>query len=95
MPGFDGTGPGGQGARTGGGWGRCAPSPGEPYPVRGIGQGGLPWGGGRGRCWGGGRWGGGGRFAGRGWWRGNRLVGRPDQAETPTTREGPVSESKE
>ncbi len=39
-------------------WG--APYPNEyaygyPYAPRGVGRGGLPWGGGRGRCWGGGR----------------------------------------
>jgi len=78
MPGFDGTGPRGQGPRTGGGWGRCAPLPDEPYVVRGVGRGGLPWGGGRGRCWGGG-----GRFAGRGWWPGNWFARRPDDVAPP------------
>lgn len=62
MPGFDGTGPLGQGSLTGRGMGYCA---GGPYPyareVYGVGRGGIPWGGGRGRAWGGGR----GRF-GRG-----------------------------
>ena len=27
----------------------------NPYTPRGVGRGGLPWGGGKGRCWGGGR----------------------------------------
>ena len=74
MPGFDGTGPLGQGPMTGGGRGFCA----VPYrsygpygygfrgpfpfygrrsygPVFGAGRGGLPWGGDRGRVFGGGR----------------------------------------
>lgn len=76
MPGFDGTGPLGQGPMTGGARGFCAmPYRGyRPYtyamrtpcylpprispfygPVFGVGRGGLPWGGGRGRCFGGGR----------------------------------------
>lgn len=60
MPGFDGTGPLGMGPRTGGGFGFCPPGVGyAPYrgrwPVYGVGRGGLPWGGGRGRAWGGGR----------------------------------------
>jgi hypothetical protein len=81
MPGFDGTGPMGQGPMTGGGRGFCAmsyrgygpygygmranyypPSGGYPFYVRssyglvfGAGRGGLPWGGGRGRVFGGGR----------------------------------------
>lgn len=71
MPGFDGTGPKGQGPRTGGGRGFCSPergaSPsGDPhwnyrtrnYPYTsyfGVGRGGLPRGGGRGRAFGGGR----------------------------------------
>ena len=61
MPGFDGTGPGGLGSRTGGGFGFCAPGSG-PSPagvgggmVYGVGRGGIPWGGGRGRAFGGGR----------------------------------------
>ena len=63
MPGFDGTGPRGQGPRTGGGFGYCAPGSGPGYGAggfpRGAGRGGFPWGGGRGRAWGGGRgWGG-------------------------------------
>ncbi|MBT0731886.1 DUF5320 family protein [Methanoculleus bourgensis] len=71
MPGFDGTGPGGQGPMTGGGFGYCLPAtrrrlppmwgcriPYSPYPgpVYGLGRGGMPRGGGRGRgrgwrCW--------------------------------------------
>ncbi len=57
MPGYDGTGPLGQGPRTGGGFGYCPPPSGTPVvtPVYGVGRGGRPWGGGRGRAWGGGR----------------------------------------
>lgn len=65
MPGMDGTGPMGQGPMTGGGRGLCvvplpagAPAYGYLGAVRGVGRGGFPWGGGRGRTWGG----------GRGWW---------------------------
>jgi hypothetical protein len=69
MPGFDGRGPMGQGPVTGGGRGFCAmpckargpsgygaraPRPFEG-PIFGAGRGGLPWGGGRGRAFGGGR----------------------------------------
>jgi hypothetical protein len=67
MPGFDGTGPRGFGPRTGGGFGYCPPGGGParvgyaPGVVYGVGRGGIPWGGGRGRAFGGGR--------GR-WWRG-------------------------
>ena len=76
MPGFDGTGPIGQGPMTGGGRGFCVmpyrtyglrgphyaayggyPFHGRPFlgPIFGAGRGGLPWGGGRGRVFGGGR----------------------------------------
>ncbi len=64
MPGFDGTGPMGMGPRTGGGFGFCPPGTGPtpagyaPGVVYGVGRGGVPWGGGRGRAFGG----------GRGWW---------------------------
>jgi len=61
MPGLDGTGPMGMGPRTGGGFGFCPPGSGPApyaYGVRGLGRGGLPWGGGRGFGFGGGRgWG--------------------------------------
>lgn len=66
MPGMNGTGPMGLGPMTGGGRGLCAvpmpmgsPAYGYPGAFRGVGRGGIPWGGGRGRTWGGGR--------GRGW----------------------------
>lgn len=57
MPGFDVTGPLGQGSMTGRGLGYCgtgrtAPAGGAVY---GRGRGGLPWGGGRGMGFGGGR----------------------------------------
>lgn len=73
MPGFDRTGPRGEGPRTGGGFGLCNPRSARPdignqgYPMRGAGRGFAPWGGGRGHVfgggrgagsWGGGRWGG-------------------------------------
>lgn len=51
MPGFDGSGPTGMGPRTGGGFGSCPPGADGTAgtTLRGIGRGGLPWGGGRGR----------------------------------------------
>ena len=61
MPGFDGTGPAGLGSRTGGGFGYCSPGAGLSRAglpggaVYGVGRGGIPWGGGRGRAFGGGR----------------------------------------
>ena len=69
MPGFDGTGPQGQGSMTGRAMGYCArPAAGQAAggPVAGpavagqpvyygVGRGGLPRGGGRGRAFGGGR----------------------------------------
>jgi len=56
MPGYDRTGPWGQGSRTGGGFGYCGGQrPGFGGDYRGVGRGGRPWGGGRGRCFGGGR----------------------------------------
>jgi len=70
MPGFDGTGPLGQGPRTGGGFGVCPPGVGPALPTTGggvlygVGRGGWPRGGGRGRCFGGGR----GRWAARPFW---------------------------
>ncbi|MGB9615721.1 MAG: DUF5320 domain-containing protein [Desulfomonilaceae bacterium] len=62
MPGFDRTGPLGAGPRTGWGRGYCstgvgAGAGGARGVLRGLGRGGAPWGGGRGRC-----------FGGRGWW---------------------------
>ena len=58
MPGFNGTGPQGMGPRTGGGRGFCTPGTANNYNTgttpRGIGRGGAPWGGGRGRSGGGG-----------------------------------------
>lgn len=69
MPGFDGTGPRGQGPRTGGGFGYCQPTA-DPYcgqpVVYGAGRGGRPRGGGRGSAFGGGRRGHWGR--GRAFW---------------------------
>jgi Family of unknown function (DUF5320) len=63
MPGFDKTGPMGQGPNTGGGFGLCTKAETEetlaaqsPDSLRGVGRGGQPRGGGRGRCFGGG-WG--------------------------------------
>lgn len=65
MPGFDGTGPMGTGPGTGGGFGFCPPGyPAGVGPSYGLGRGGLPWGGGRGRGFGGGR----GRWSSRGAW---------------------------
>jgi hypothetical protein len=65
MPGFDRTGPFGAGPRTGWGAGLCG-IPGARGTgalggtLRGVGRGGFPWGGGRGRCFGG---------RGMGWYR--------------------------
>lgn len=66
MPGFDQTGPMGQGPMTGGRRGVCANVDGAQAPDGGygVGRGGRPRGGGRGRCFGGGR--GGRRGFGRG-----------------------------
>jgi hypothetical protein len=56
MPDQDHTGPVGEGSRTGGGQGTCPPPEAEgAAEVRGVGRGGRPRGGGRGRCFGGGR----------------------------------------
>ncbi len=63
MPGFDRSGPMGQGSRTGRGLGYCTGFAGNPGNINygaagyGVGRGGRPWGGGRGRCFGG-AWGG-------------------------------------
>jgi hypothetical protein len=72
MPGFDKTGPLGQGPLTGGGFGRCRPGADDDSLMRddtrwGIGRGGRPRGGGRGRCFGGGRGGGNYSAQGRPW----------------------------
>ena len=67
MPGFDGTGPQGQGPRTGGGFGYCPPTAGPYYGrpvVYGVGRGGILRGGGRGFAFGGGRGRGRGRWYG-------------------------------
>lgn len=58
MPRYDRTGPAGAGPRTGWALGRCAAYAAGGLRtlggmVRGVGQGGFPWGGGRGRCFGG------------------------------------------
>jgi hypothetical protein len=90
MPGFDGTGPRGQGPRTGGGFGFCAPgsrpAP-EGYPtgvVYGVGRGGIPWGGGRGRAFGGGR---------RAWGRGGFAYAVPQyRAAAPYSAPDPADE---
>ena len=66
MPRLDGTGPSGAGPGTGRGLGRCVTYAGKGIgPLRGnlqgVGRGGVPWGGGKGRCFGG---------QGMGWYRG-------------------------
>jgi hypothetical protein len=58
MPGFDRTGPSEAGPRTGRRMGLCGPFAGRGIDVStrglmGVGCGGAPWGGGRGRCYGG------------------------------------------
>lgn len=60
MPGLDGTGPLGQGPMTGRGLGLCGGTARRRSFVFGAGCGGIPWGCGRGRVWGGGKgsWGG-------------------------------------
>ncbi|MCA1961811.1 MAG: DUF5320 domain-containing protein [Desulfomonile sp.] len=84
MPGYDRTGPLGAGPRTGRGFGMCGRTwertvAGSSDTVRGIGRGGLPWGGARGRCFGLG-----------GWW--NRFF-RPD-ISTASTREAETLRSE-
>jgi len=55
MPGFDRKGPQGEGPLTGAGTGLCNSGRRRPQnDSRGVGRGGLPWGGGMGRCYGGG-----------------------------------------
>lgn len=75
MPGLDQTGPMGEGPRTGRGRGICPPTgpAGDVAPVYGVGRGGLPRGGGRGRCFGGGR----GQGRGRGWRHWQQATGLP------------------
>lgn len=57
MPGFDKSGPRGEGPMTGGGFGKCGASSQTASNRRsgsyGVGRGGRPRGGGRGRCFGG------------------------------------------
>ncbi len=74
MPGFDKTGPQGQGAMTGRKRGRCRDTQTENTEnqtaenkdvVYGVGRGGRPRGGGKGNCFGGGNGKGGGRGRGR------------------------------
>lgn len=90
MPGFDGTGPRGLGSRTGGGFGFCAPGSGPapagyaPGVVYGVGRGGIPWGGGRGRAFGGGR--------GRWWGARFPYAVPPYGAAVPYAAAGPADE---
>lgn len=90
MPAFDGTGPAGQGARTGGGFGYCPPV-GERENrgniIYGVGRGGIPRAGGRGFVFGGGRatWQGRGRGARGG--RFGRFVQAPIVNEIPADQE--------
>lgn len=88
MPGFDRTGPLGDGPLTGGGFGPCGQKLREKkgrtvqrYPHRiGVGRGGRPYGGGRGNCFGGGRgpWG---WHGGAGRFRGNWVLDEPVVSE--------------
>ncbi len=55
MPRFNGTGPLGQGSKTGRGLGKCNPANTDENVIYGVGRGGIPYGGGRGRMFGGGR----------------------------------------
>lgn len=82
MPDQDHTGPVGEGPRTGGGKGKCPPQNGSDAAeeVLGVGRGGRPRGGGRGRCFGGGR----GNGAGRGRCR-RRLRGAAGSDRTVDT----------
>lgn len=92
MPGFNGTGPMGMGPRTGGGFGYCPPVAGPAAPIGGgfnfgVGRGGYPRGGGRGRAWGGGRGPGWGMYPGmapRGYF--NPYVGSAYQADPSAER---------
>ncbi len=90
MPGFDGTGPMGMGPRTGGGFGFCPPGTGPapagyaPGVVYGVGRGGIPRGGGRGRAFGGGR--------GRWWWARSPYAAPPYAAAVPYPTAAPLDE---
>ena len=78
MPGYDGTGPNGEGSLTGGGFGNCVPKKKnneEENVIYGLGRGGKPRGGGRGRGRG-----------GRGRGRRNFALGRIVE-DTETTNE--------
>ncbi len=55
MPRFDGTGPLGQGSMTGRGLGKCNPANTDENVIYGVGRGGIPYGCGQGRMFGGGR----------------------------------------
>jgi len=76
MPGGDRTGPLGMGPMTGRGMGYCAGygMPGYSWPGYGAGRGGIPWGCGRGRVFGGGR-----GF----WWRARAWAYPPIPAYAP------------
>jgi hypothetical protein len=89
MPGFDRTGPLGGGPRTGRGRGLCGTDANSPRfswsgLLRGIGRGGLPWGGGRGRCIGGG-----------GWWQRFRWVSAPNAGDEAETLKAEIAALKE
>jgi hypothetical protein len=76
MPGYDRTGPMGQGAKTGGGFGYCPPGSqqSDVNPdgvVYGVGRGGIPRGGGRGFAYGGGR-----NYQNRNYWPRRRFFNR-------------------
>lgn len=96
MPGYDRTGPRGDGHMTGRGMGYCRPGAQQPepsvagQPVFGLGRGGLPRGGGRGFGFGGG-YGSSRGFARRNW------LGRADPGYTPQEyepRSTPQQESR-
>jgi hypothetical protein len=83
MPGLDHTGPMGKGAMTGRGQGDCRDTAdAQADQVFGVGRGGRPWGGGRGRVFGGRRGRGG---FGRGWFV-QRREAPVDEATSDTSR---------
>lgn len=93
MPGFDRTGPLGGGPRTGWGRGLCGTTTGARRSswrgfFGGIGRGGLPWGGGRGRCFGGR-----GRQLPFGW--GGTSGPRPTAADEPEALKAEIAAAKE